>query len=443
MDAGRLVLSLTPAADTYAILSGNVDLWTANAGFNQDVGIAVSGGVGTGQGVYPTLAGQPEAWKESGGFAGTLSPNAAFVQTVVFLKQGTTYTAKLQWKTNKAAPNASIYAGAGPWPPPNPNQETTLAGFSPTRLTAQLIPAASTNLKSASINTQPVLSGSNGSTWVDMDPALSFPYTPSSDGNALISTNADLWTNTARYNQDIGVTVSGGTSPAYPSVAGQPEVWKESGGFAGTFSPNAAFAQGVIPLKQGVTYTIKVQWKANKASPAGAAIVAGAGPIAGKYSPTSLTLLFALPAFTGPTTNYQVATTAQHTLSGSASDGVTFREMDSSVTFGVGSNSDCVAILSANADLWTANAGYNQDIAVELSGTVIGWKESGGFAGTFSPNAAFVQTPFAVTATRTYTLTLTWKANKPAQSATIVAGAGPIGGRFSPTSLTLQTIGCT
>ena len=117
--------------------------------------------------------------------------------------------------------------------------------------------------------------------------------------------------------------------------------------------------------------------------------------------------------------------------------------MDSSVTFGVGSNSDCVAILSANADLWTANAGYNQDIAVELSGTVIGWKESGGFAGTFSPNAAFVQTPFAVTATRTYTLTLTWKANKPAQSATIVAGAGPIAGRFSPTSLTLQTIGCT
>jgi len=64
-------------------------------------------------------------------------------------------------------------------------------------------------------------------------------------------------------------------------------------------------------------------------------------------------------------------------------------------------------------------------------------------AGTFSPNAAFVQTPFAVTATRTYTLTLTWKANKPAQNATIVAGAGPIGGRFSPTSLTLQTIGCT
>src|SRR5205814_8969959 len=137
--------------------------------------------------------------------------------------------------------------------------------------------------------------------------------------------NGAAWASAARYSEGAGVAVSAGTSPACPSVAGQPEVWKESGGVAGTFSPNAAFAQGVIPLKQGVTYTIRVQWKANKASPAGAAIVAGAGPIAGKYSPTSLTLLFALPAFTGPPTNYQVATTAQHTLSGSASDGVTFR----------------------------------------------------------------------------------------------------------------------
>ena len=41
--------------------------------FNQDIGISVIGGV------YPTTAGQPEAWKESGGFAGTFSPNAAFV----------------------------------------------------------------------------------------------------------------------------------------------------------------------------------------------------------------------------------------------------------------------------------------------------------------------------------------------------------------------------
>jgi len=37
---------------------------------------------------------------------------------------------------------------------------------------------------------------------------------------------------------------------------------------------------------------------------------------------------------------------------------------------------------------------------------------------------------------------LLWKANKPAAGATIFAGAGPIGGNFSPTRLTLQPIGC-
>jgi hypothetical protein len=150
-------------------------------------------------------------------------------------------------------------------------------------------------------------------------------------------------------------------------------------------------------------------------------------------------LLFSPPA--SGTTSYSLATHTQHWLT--ASDGQTFQEIDASVTFGAGSTTNCVAVLSGNADLWTANSGYNQDIAVELSGTVIGWKESGGYAGTFSPNAAFVQVPFAITATRTYTLTLTWKANKPAQNATIYAGAGPVGSGYSPTSLTLQTIGCT
>jgi hypothetical protein len=67
-------------------------------------------------------------WKESGGFAGTFSPNAAYVQTVVQLSGGTTYTFSLQWKTNKNAPGATIYAGAGP----------INTKFSPTSLTVQL-----------------------------------------------------------------------------------------------------------------------------------------------------------------------------------------------------------------------------------------------------------------------------------------------------------------
>ena len=119
MDATFLAMTnFTPTANESVLLSGNADLWTTTAGVNQDIGIFISGGAfGTGQIV---------GWKESGGFAGTYSPNAAYVQTVVQLTAGTAYTIKLQWKTNKAT-TATIVAAAGNWP-----------NFSPTRLTMHL-----------------------------------------------------------------------------------------------------------------------------------------------------------------------------------------------------------------------------------------------------------------------------------------------------------------
>src|SRR6202022_60083 len=43
IDATNLKLTFTPAASSTAIIGGNVDLWTANAGVNQDVGIFISG----------------------------------------------------------------------------------------------------------------------------------------------------------------------------------------------------------------------------------------------------------------------------------------------------------------------------------------------------------------------------------------------------------------
>ena len=124
MDSTLLKLSITPTFNCMAILSAGADLWTFNAGFNQDIGIAISGGA------YPTIAGQPEGWKESGGFAGTFSPNAAFVQTIVPLLAGGVYTIQVVWKANKGGAS-TIAAGAGPiGAPPK---------FSPTRLTAQLV----------------------------------------------------------------------------------------------------------------------------------------------------------------------------------------------------------------------------------------------------------------------------------------------------------------
>ena len=236
VDVTNLELKITPSADSVAIASANADLWTSVAGFNQDVGISVSGGA------YPSVAGQPEAWKESGGFAGTFSPNAAYVQAVLHLKSGVTYTVKLQWKANQPAAGGTIFAGAGPLGP----------NFSLTRLTAVLMPETPQTVFDAKSTLQYTQAGRDGVTWHAIDSGgLAVSFTPTVASHAIVTANADLWTSVAGFNQDIGVAVSGG---AYPSAAGQPEAWKESGGFAGTFSPNAAFVQAVIPLAASTPY---------------------------------------------------------------------------------------------------------------------------------------------------------------------------------------------
>jgi hypothetical protein len=173
-----------------------------------------------------------------------------------------------------------IFAGAGP-----------IAGaFSPTRLVLQFIPSG-TGLSDRHSENQYTFPNSNGSEWKPMDATnLSLTVTPGSTCLAIISANADLWTANAGFNQDVGIAVSGGTAPGptYPTMVGQPETWKESGGFAGTFSPNAAYVQAVIPVAAG-TYTFQVVWKANKDA-SGATLFDAAGPIGTRYSPTRLTV---------------------------------------------------------------------------------------------------------------------------------------------------------
>ena len=141
-------------------------------------------------------------------------------------------------------------------------------------------------------NAQHNLPNSDGATWVDMDVTnLLQTITPAFNAQAVISVSADLWTANAGFNQDIGIFISGG---AYGS--GKIVAWKESGGSAGTFSPNAAFVETTQPLVAGIAYTISVRWKAHKPA-AGATIFAGAGPlpvgsagggVAGQFSPTRL-----------------------------------------------------------------------------------------------------------------------------------------------------------
>jgi hypothetical protein len=120
---------------------------------------------------------------------------------------------------------------------------------------------------------------------------------------------------------------------------------------------------------------------------------------------------------------------------------------------GAHSTVDCVMILSANSDLWTESHGYNQDLAiVQVTGTgpndqqVVAWKESGGFAGAFSPNAAFVEAVVQISANVSYNFALRWKQNKAGPN-TIHAGAGPwpkppLQGEYSPTAFSSKSFGC-
>jgi hypothetical protein len=408
IDPTRLSLTVSPAADESVLLGGNADLWTANPGVNQDLGIFM-----TDNGGDPQLLG----WKESGGFAGTFSPNAAYVQWLQPLSAGHTYVFSLDWKANKPSSGTTIYAGAGP----------IGSAFSPTSLTAKIFSTApSWNV----ITTQPTLSNSDGATWQPL--GVSTTLNPTADSTALLGANADLWTANAGYNQDLGIFVSDNGG------ADQLVGWKESGGFAGTFSPNAAFAQATWPMSADHSYVFKLKWKTNRSAP-GSTIYAGAGPIGTAFSPTDL-VAETFPAGSNPAT---MVSTSQYHLSNS--DGATWQLLDPALNVSLSPTNDTDSLLGANADLWTANAGYNQDLGIFVSDNggadqLLAWKESGGFAGTFSPNAAFAQGTFHMTAGHTYVFKLKWKTNKPASGTTIYAGASP-SAPFSPTRLTVDTTG--
>jgi len=430
LDTTNLATTYTPPDSGQLLLDANIDLWTADPGVNQDVAVVVGGGVyGSG-----TVVG----WKESGGFAGTFSPNAAAVNTAVDVVAGTAYTVKLAWKANQAAPGKTIFAGAGP----------IGGGFSPTRVTASFLPT-SNPVDVTKRTDQFLLTGNDGTTWTSMNMTnaggvvapVSRTFTASADGIAAVTGNADLWTWNAQYNQDLALKLSGGVYGT-----GQIVAWKESGGFAGTFSPNAALVEARVPVLNGVAYTVELVWKANKPMPAGVRISAAAGS-AGNFSPTTITVA------QQPTTAVaSKAAATQYRLDGS--DGVTWQNLDTpahdqspfNVTYVA--PSDGYVHLVGNTDLWTYAAGYNQDIGIKVTppggdpgtapGGIVAWKESGGFAGTFSPNAAAVEGFYPVKTGLSYTFTLVWKMNKPATpSVSISAGAGGPG-NFGPTRLDLR-----
>jgi hypothetical protein len=297
------------------------------------------------------------------------------------------------------------------------------------------VTGSSTNPDGASATSvsQYSLSNSDGSTWQEIDPALRIACAPAASQYTLLGANADLWTGSAGFNQDIGIFVSdnGGTDTLL--------AWKESGGFAGTSSPNAAYAQSLYHMVSGHAYVFKLKWKTNKNAP-GTFIAASAG-LPGNHSPTSL-VAEVFP--TGTVPNFvKSPLTSQYSLSNS--NGTTWQPIDDpNLSTILSPGADSTAVLGANSDLWTGSAGFNQDLGIFVSDNggadaLVAWKESGGFAGTSSPNAAFVKATYAMTGTHTYVFKLKWKTNKDDPGGFIAAGAG-LPGNFSPTSLVAQTI---
>ena len=417
IDAAGLSVNCIPAANESVLLTANSDLFTGKTGYNQDLGVFV-----TDNGVSnPT----PLAWKESGGFAGTYSPNAAYVQTVYPMVSGHSYGFKLRWKTNKNAPGATIYAGAGPGPFP----------WSTTSLVAKEFPTgAGPNFK---VSSKQYSLTSSDATWQNVDLATpanlwTTPIVPGTNATAVLGANVDLFTGIAGYNQDIGIFVNdnGVDSPT-------PLAWKESGGFAGTYSPNAAFVKATYAMTGGHTYIFKLKWKTNKPAP-GATIYAGAGP--GPF-PWSQTSLVEETIATGANP-YHKESVKQYPLANST--GVAWTPMDSTildVPVAPGANTN--AIVGANVDLFTGAAGFNQDIGIFVtdnggSPMLLVWKESGGFAGTYSPNAAFAQASYHMLSGHNYVFKLQWKTNKDAPGATIYAGAGPGPSPWSNTRVTVE-----
>jgi hypothetical protein len=411
MDTTNLQQTLTPSASQWALLEANADLWTARAGFNQDIGIFVSTNGGA-----DTLVG----WKESGGNGGTFSPNAAFLQVPFAVTSGSIYVVKLKWKTNRDArpTGATIYAGAGGAGP-----------YSHTSLSARLVPTAS--LSTSVITTQPALVRNDGATWITLGTGMPITLAPSATSTAILGANADLWTASAGYNQDLGIFVNVNAGP--DSLV----AWKESGGSAGTFSPNAAFVHTVYSMSGGSTYVFTLRWKTNKPDPGGIYAGAGAGP---QYSPTRLTAEV-LPAGVNP---QSAAIATQQTLT--SSDGANWAPVSAALDQTIAPVAQSIVVLSGNADMFTATAGYNQDLGIFVSiggapDEPVVWKESGGYNGTFSPNAAYVQSPFVMSAGTSYRFSLMWKTNRNAPGVTIYMGAGA-GPTYSPTRLTADIVSC-
>lgn len=262
---------VVPGTDATVQVSANLDLWTARAGYNGDVGLFV---LDSGN---PAAGDVQLAWTENG-FAATFSPSAAFVTTTFDTHAGHNYTFRLKWKPNRQAPPGTIYAGAG----------TALTEFSPTRLTVEQMVAGSFQSATQKVSYHlDAPNAGNFQSWVELNPQNRVVVNPSAAYQAIVTGGIDLWSTAPGYNGDIAVfACDAALADCSPFTNFALVAWKESGNPA-AYAPNAATVQTVMPLTAGHAYTFALGWKPNRPTPGG--VIYGAAGMAGtEFSPTTL-----------------------------------------------------------------------------------------------------------------------------------------------------------
>jgi RHS repeat-associated protein len=418
MDPSKLVLSVTPAVDSTAVLSAFADVESGSL-INTEVGIAVNGTV--------------VAWKDGGEYTGS-SPDPVYVQDPYPMTANTTYSLELMWRTATAMPAGAFVEGGDPVPPYGP-------GFSPSTLNALLTPNAD-NYVAKAVSTGSTLFSTSATTWQLMDSTVETSFTTpagSSNFSTLLSASADLFSSSSAFTSaDMGICFAAASSiNSTCTSSGASIIAAETSGSATGAMPIAALVEATQTLSPSTTYTMGIFWQAEAAH----TIYAGAGA-SGAYSLTSL-IAQMTPAADAELS--AVATTSVQTRAYSGSDDGTPWETIGSESYSVTPSVNVLSYLTANATLAIASGVDPIDYGI----CVISGSETCDTAGDNivaetasrvlppTPDAASLQIPVFMTAGTAYTVTLEWRAGNPMSSGqSMTAGRTIAGPMTEQTTLT-------
>jgi hypothetical protein len=188
------------------------------AGFGGGIsgpGVYAEGGAGNGNGVYAVGTGTASAVFGTGSASGL---GGAF--------QGGRSPINLSPAATAGPPTTGSHGAGDVWVDSNGTHWLCTAAGMPGTFYPVQTGGLNQALYTAVSTQQYTTTGSDGTTWVDLDGTnLKLTITPSFNCQAILSGNSDLWTSTSGVNQDLGITISGG---AYPTVAGQPGAGKRA-----------------------------------------------------------------------------------------------------------------------------------------------------------------------------------------------------------------------